>query len=74
MKQYRTLEQFETIVNSAYNGNIGISANQAVEYGFYAVDLKRMLQDNEEQFHYINPFDLYQVIEIMTDLRNKEVN
>lgn len=74
MAKYRTIDQFIEIANSAFNGNFGIASKQAIEYGFYAVDFKRMLNDHKERFNYIDIFDFYFVIELMTELRSKGVN
>lgn len=39
MKQYRTSEQFEEIIESMTNGNWSQAGRECVEYGFYANDL-----------------------------------
>jgi len=36
----RTFKQFEVILESFINGNLQQAGDQAVEYGFFAVDLK----------------------------------
>ena len=74
MKKYQTLEQFESIVNSAYYGNWTESAKKTIEYGFYATNFMQMIRDHKEQFSYIDQSDLILVIEIATQLRSKEVN
>ena len=74
MAKYRTIDQFNEIANSVYYGNFSIAAKESIEYGFYAVDFKRMLNDHKERFNYIDNFDFYFVIELMTELRNKGVN
>lgn len=74
MKQYRTVEQFETIINSAYNGNWNESAQYTIEYGFYATDFMQMIKEHKEQFSYIDQTDLILIIERATELRNKGIN
>ena len=74
MKRYRTIEQFETILDCAYNGNWNESAQCTIEYGFYATDFMQMIKEHKEQFSYIDQSDLILVIEIATQLRSKEVN
>jgi hypothetical protein len=74
MIKYRTIDQFNEIADSVYYGNFSIASKQALEYGFYAVDFKRMLNENKERYSHIDIFDLYFVIELMTELRTKEVN
>jgi hypothetical protein len=74
MNKYRTIEQFETIVNSAHNGNWNQSAEQAIEYGFYATDFMQMIKEHNELFSYIDQTDLILIIERATQLRNKGAN
>jgi len=74
MKQYRTVEQFETIINSAYNGNWNESAQYTIEYGFYATDFMQMIKEHKEQFSYIDQTDLILIIERATEIRNKNTN
>ena len=80
MKKYQTLEQFESIVNSAYYGNWTESAKKTIEYGFYATDFMQMIRDHKEQFGHIDQYyenyisDLILIIEKATELRNKGVN
>lgn len=58
MKTYRTVEQFENIVNNCLNGNWTDAAKECVEYGFYAADLIRFNKD-------LNMFDdLYDIAEL----------
>lgn len=44
MKEYRTTEQFEEILDSIGNGNWMQGAGECVEYGFYANDLLNALE------------------------------
>ena len=74
MKRYRTIEQFETILDCAYNGNWTESAKKTIEYGFYATNFMQMIRDHKEQFSYIDQTDLILIIEKATELRNKGVN
>ena len=80
MKRYRTIEQFETILDCAYNGNWTESAQCTIEYGFYATDFMQMIRDHKEQFGHIDQYyenyisDLILIIEKATELRNNGVN
>ena len=74
MKRYRTIEQFETILDCAYNGNWNESAQCTIEYGFYATDFMQMIKEHKEQFSYIDQTDLILIIERATELINKGVN
>ena len=56
MKTYRTVEQFETIVNNCENGNWGDAAQNCVDFGFYAQDL--INKQNEYDFTGIGFADL----------------
>ena len=71
MKNYRTLEQFETILDSRYNGNIGECAKYMVQYGFWAGDIKEMFVHHQEHFEWFNPIDLFTAIELATEIREK---
>jgi hypothetical protein len=57
-KEYRTQEQFESIAENCLNGNWTDAANECVEFGFFANDLKKY---NEE----LNLFDdIYDIAEL----------
>lgn len=45
--KYRTLEQFTTIAENAYNGNWSDAFNNCVDFGFYANDLIKMNEEHE---------------------------
>jgi len=47
MKQFRTEEQFQEIAENVLNGNWRDAANQCVEFGFFANDLRRFNEQNE---------------------------
>ena len=81
--EYRTNEQFETIVSNVYNANWTDAAQKCVEYGFYAIDLVRRNEkaieesleytDDEGNVQVLYPFsdlnDIAIVIEMATKLR-----
>ena len=71
MKKYRTLEQFETILEQNYYGNFQSSAEYLVEYGFWASDVQRMFQEYEEYFNWFEPLRILITIELATEIRNK---
>jgi hypothetical protein len=52
MKEYRTDEQFTEIIDSIINGQFTQAANEAVEYGFWAADLDRKLEDYRTTYGY----------------------
>jgi len=43
-KEYRTIEQFEEIVESMTNGNWTQAGEECIEYGFWASDLLKALE------------------------------
>lgn len=67
MKQYRTLEQFETIADNCLNGNWSDAAKNCVEYGFYANDLRKF---NEETGLFDDIYDLVELAEMAQKMRN----
>jgi len=67
-KEYRTAEQFEAIAESILNGNWSQGARECVEYGFYSSDLVSANKDNEL---FDDHYDLCELIELATNLRNK---
>jgi len=69
MKEYRTQEQFEEIMESAMNGNWTQAFREAEEYGFYAQDLiKYYNQDDGYMFE-----DLVYIAEGAAERRYKNV-
>lgn len=66
MKQYRTLEQFESIADNCLNGNWSDAAKECVEYGFYASDLIRLNQEHEL---FDDKYDIAELAEIAQKLR-----
>lgn len=67
-KEYRTLEQFEEIADSCYNGNWSYAAKECVEYGFYANDL---IKFNEEHELFQDKHDIAILAEMAMKLRYK---
>lgn len=47
MKNYRTSKQFESIAENCSNGNWTDAANECVEFGFFANDLRKHNEKNE---------------------------
>lgn len=67
VKAYRTLEQLNEILESMVNGNWSQAAQECVDYGFYANDLVRMVEDND--CYEVPMADLVELIEMATELR-----
>jgi len=67
-KQYRTVEQFESIAENCLNGNWTDAANECVEFGFYANDLRR---HNEENPMFDDLYDIAELAEMAQKFRNK---
>jgi len=65
--KYRTKQQFKDICENVMFGNWRDAASLAVESGFYANDLLRMLE--EEELSIISLSDLVILVEIMTEKR-----
>jgi len=65
--KYRTKQQFKEISENVMFGNWTDAAELAVESGFYANDLLRMLE--EEELSIISLSDLVILVEIMTEKR-----
>ncbi len=64
MQNYRTEEQFYTIVDSIINGNYQEAINYAVEYEFSAVDLARYVKLRAMiEREYICATDFYYICE-----------
>lgn len=75
--QYRTREQFEEIIESATNGNWTEAGEECVEYGFYANDLIKMFEEIKDEYGqnpytYFKESDIALIVEIATEIRNKE--
>lgn len=68
MQKYRTEEQFFEICDSIINGNYQQAIDQAVEYGFSAVDLanyvhSEIVQGNINNGFIIDATDFYYICE-----------
>lgn len=70
MKQYRTPEQFNEIMESMENGNWTQAGEECVKYGFYANDL--LLYARDQDFDTEHAMDLVELIEIATEKRYKK--
>lgn len=68
MTTYRTNEQFESIADNCLNGNWTDAAKECIEYGFFANDL---INKNKSLELFDDLYDLAELIEIATKLRNK---
>lgn len=70
---YRTEAQFETICKNMLNGNWSDAAQNCVDYGFYANDLRKAQEEAEEMETNIitDRFDFVTLIEMATELRHK---
>lgn len=73
-KEYRTPEQFREIVDSMINGNWSQAARECVEYGFYANDLLKALEadDNWEDDDTSLLPDLVLLAELAAEVRYKK--
>jgi hypothetical protein len=71
LKEYRTAEQFQEILNSASNGNWSVAFKEAEEYGFYANDLIRANENAIEEgaYYFENLTDLALISEGAQKLR-----
>lgn len=69
MKEYRTLEQFESIADNCLNGNWRDAARECVEYGFFANDLRRF---NEDTNLFDDLYDIAELVELAQKIRNHE--
>lgn len=65
--EFRTDEQFETIWENCLNGNWSDAGQNCVDFGFYANDL---INKNKELELFDDIYDLVELIEIATKLRN----
>jgi hypothetical protein len=76
-KQYRTVDQFEEILESMTNGNWTQAAGEAVEYGFYANDLLNALEAHDlyeegDQSWCETIYNLVLLAEMVTEKRYKK--
>lgn len=69
MKEYRTQEQFESIVDNCLNGNWKDAAKECVEFGFYANDLIKL---NKETELFDDLYDIAELVELAQEIRNKK--
>ena len=69
MKEYRTIEQYNEIVDSVINGNWTTAFRECVEYGFYANDLIRFYE--EEEYNHLPVMDLVLLAEGACERRAK---
>lgn len=69
--KYRTDEQFEEICDSMLNGNWTQAAEECVEYGFYAGDLRKFQENAKLEDSNIidDDLDFVELIEMATKLR-----
>ncbi len=70
MKQYRTREQFEEIIESCINGNWTQASKECVEYGFYANDLIRQYEEVKEDYGE-NPYFKESDLAILSEMAQK---
>lgn len=66
MRQYRTEEQLNEILESVHNGNWSQAAQECVDYGFYAAELVHFGADND---YGVSMADFVELIEMATRLR-----
>lgn len=74
MQEYRTQEQFREIVDSMINGNWQQAAGECIEYGFWASDLLKALEEDdnwEDDDKSLLP-DLVLLAELAAEKRYKE--
>ena len=73
MKTYRTQEQFGEICESMLNGNWSQAAQECVDFGFYAGDIRKAQESaNDDGFAIINDdLDFVELIEMATEIRHK---
>lgn len=69
MKEYRTMEQFESIADNCLNGNWRDAAKECVEFGFYANDL---IKFNKELKLFDDLYDIAELSEMAQKFRNKK--
>lgn len=65
-KEFRTPEQFESIAENCLNGNWTDAANECIEHGFFANDLRKF---NEELELFIDLYDIAALAEMAQKLR-----
>jgi hypothetical protein len=71
-KQYRTQEQFDEIVDSLINGNFNQAVDFVIEYGFYAQELRKFIDNTLVESSYFDNEDFYQLIETATKKRQQK--
>jgi hypothetical protein len=71
MKEYRTIEQWQEICDSAINGNWQQAGQECVDYGFYANDMINFWTD-EGDSHMLEATDLCYLAEIAAEKRYKK--
>lgn len=74
MAKYRTRKHFKSIVENCNNGNWGNAADQVIEHGFSATDLKTYDQleiDDETGNHFDSPYDIAILMEIVGEHKLK---
>jgi hypothetical protein len=50
MKEYRTSEQWETMVENMINGNWTDAAQNAVDFGWWAGDIQKTIDDHSDEW------------------------
>ena len=70
MEQYRTIEQFESIAENCLNGNWRDAANECVEFGFFANDLRKF---NEELELFDDIYDIAELVELSQQIRMRKM-
>ena len=78
VKEYRSLNQWNDILDAIENGNWTQAANKVVEYGFYASDLVDFYRDDldnaegDQDLYFLDEIDLVLLIESATIIRMKQ--
>ena len=70
MKEYRTQEQFDEMIENMINGNWTDAGHNGVEYGFYANDILKKIEENDHWS--IELGDIVLLVEIITEQRLKK--
>jgi hypothetical protein len=68
--KYRTQKQFNEIVATLINGDFDQAVNLVLDYGFYAKDLKKLVDHTFIEGEVFDSEDLYEVIETATRERS----
>jgi hypothetical protein len=69
MKQYRTREQFNEILESAINGNWTQAKKEVKKYGFYAQDLVNHYNDLVQELGDLSYFKATDLVFLIPDAR-----